>query len=129
MPVRPPTPCAHVGCRELCHDRYCPKHKQEEAACYERHQRDRELKALYDRPEWRRLRRRYITAHPLCEDCEAAGRLTPAEEVHHVTPVSKGGGFLDETNLRALCQSCHSHHHAAEGGRWGPPGGALTSLR
>ena len=121
MSVRPPTPCAHVGCRELCRDRYCPKHQREEACRYESQQRDKELKALYDRPEWRRLRRRYIAAHPLCEDCEAAGRLTPAREVHHRKPVVQGGGFLDEANLRALCKPCHSRQTAREGGRWGTP--------
>jgi len=123
MPYKPPSPCGHVGCKELSRDRYCPKHQLEEARRYESQQRDKELKALYDTPQWRRLRRRYITAHPLCEDCEAAGRLTPAQEIHHMKPVVQGGGFLDEGNLRALCQSCHSHHHASEGGRWGTPGG------
>ena len=123
MPHRPPSPCAHVGCRELTHDRFCPKHAKEEAAHYERYERDRELKALYDQSAWRRLRRRYLSQHPLCQECEAVGRLIPAQEVHHVKPVAEGGPFLEWGNLRALCKSCHSHHHAAARGRSGVPGG------
>ena len=35
------------------------------------------------------------------------GRLTPAEEVHHILPLASGG-TNDEGNLMALCKSCHS---------------------
>ena len=35
------------------------------------------------------------------------GRLTPAEEVHHILPLAVGGTH-DENNLMALCKSCHS---------------------
>jgi 5-methylcytosine-specific restriction protein A len=123
MPYRPAHPCSQPGCRELVHERFCPKHAAEDAKHYEQYHRNKELKALYDRPEWRRLRRRYITEHPLCEDCNAAGRYVPAQEVHHVTPVRAGGGLLDWANLRALCKRCHSQHTAREGGRWGAPRG------
>ena len=35
------------------------------------------------------------------------GRLTPAQEVHHILPFADGG-TNDEDNLMALCKSCHS---------------------
>ncbi|HOE18067.1 MAG TPA: HNH endonuclease [Syntrophorhabdaceae bacterium] len=44
--------------------------------------------------------------------------MTPAEEVHHIIPLSKGGTH-DESNLMSLCTSCHSEITAREGGRWG----------
>jgi 5-methylcytosine-specific restriction enzyme A len=33
---------------------------------------------------WRRFRLVFLSGHPLCVDCEAAGRITVASEVHHV---------------------------------------------
>lgn len=56
--------------------------------------------------------------HPLCEKCREAGRLTNAEKVHHIKPLSKGGTHA-ENNLMALCKRCHSEITAREGGRWG----------
>lgn len=61
---------------------------------------------------------RYLAGHPLCEKCREAGRLTNAEEVHHIKPLSKGGTHA-EHNLMALCKRCHSEITAREGGRWG----------
>ncbi|HEY5465546.1 MAG TPA: HNH endonuclease signature motif containing protein, partial [Clostridia bacterium] len=63
-------------------------------------------------------RARYIMAHPLCEECKKAGRLTPAKEVHHVVPLNKGGTHYNN-NLISLCKSCHSAITAREGGLWG----------
>lgn len=88
-----------------------------EAKRYERYQRDPAVKKRYGRT-WKRIRDRYIAAHPLCEQCEKDGRLTPAEEVHHVKPLSQGG-TNDYANLMALCTPCHSGITAREGGRWG----------
>ncbi|MFR3907754.1 MAG: HNH endonuclease, partial [Christensenellales bacterium] len=65
-----------------------------------------------------RIRDRYIAAHPLCEQCKRVGKITPAEEIHHILPLSKGGTHV-ESNLMALCKRCHSEITAREGGRWG----------
>ncbi|MEG1925603.1 MAG: HNH endonuclease signature motif containing protein, partial [Ruthenibacterium sp.] len=46
-------------------------------------------------------------AHPLCEECKNQGKLTPAEEVHHINPLSNGGDSKTN-NLMALCKPCHS---------------------
>ncbi|OPY59584.1 MAG: HNH endonuclease [Pelotomaculum sp. PtaU1.Bin035] len=59
----------------------------------------------------------YIAAHPLCERCGKHGRITPAQEVHHIQPLSQGG-TNDYANLMALCTSCHSEITAREGERW-----------
>ncbi|MGB4153380.1 MAG: HNH endonuclease signature motif containing protein, partial [Bacillota bacterium] len=60
---------------------------------------------------------RYIAAHPLCEQCEKLDRITPAQEVHHIKPLSQGGTHAKD-NLMALCKPCHSRITALEGGRW-----------
>ena len=49
--------------------------------------------------------------------CPAAGRYTPAQEVHHVIPLEHGGTH-DPGNLRALCKPCHSRQSAFDGDRW-----------
>ncbi len=117
MPTKPKRPCNHAGCPELTHNRYCDKHQKAVDNCYNKYQRDPMTKKRYGRC-WKRIRDRYIKAHLLCEECSKAGRLTPAEEVHHVLPLSKGGDH-SEANLMSLCTSCHSTITANDGGRWG----------
>jgi 5-methylcytosine-specific restriction protein A len=48
-----------------------------------------------------------LARHPLCELCEQAGKLIPADEVHHILPVADGGTHA-ESNLQALCKPCHA---------------------
>ena len=57
-----------------------------------------------------------------CEMCRREGRVTAAEEVHHILPLADGGSH-DAENLMALCKSCHSRITATDGGRWGKPRG------
>ena len=83
---------------------------------YNQYERDPASNKRYGRA-WKRIRDRYIKAHPLCEECQKQGKLTPAEEVHHILPLSKGGGN-EKSNLMALCKSCHSRITAESGDRW-----------
>jgi len=73
---------------------------------YNRYGRDSDTNKRYGRA-WKKIRARFLSQHPLCEQCEKAGRLTPAEEVHHILPLADGG-TNEESNLMALCKSCHS---------------------
>ena len=116
MPRKPKRPCSYPGCAELTDGRYCEKHQKEMDAIYNKYGRDPETRKRYGRT-WKRLRDRYIAEHPLCEECQKAGRLTPAEEVHHIIPLSKGGTNAD-SNLMSLCKQCHSSITAREGERW-----------
>ncbi|XCB30978.1 HNH endonuclease [Arcanobacterium hippocoleae] len=116
MPVKPATPCSQPGCPELTHNQFCPAHAKTEDQRYRRYQRDAKINRRYG-SAWRKIRNRYITAHPLCEDCLNTGRVTPAQEVHHILPLEHGGSH-DETNLRALCKPCHSRQSALDGDRW-----------
>ena len=106
MPKRPKRPCSHPGCPKLTDGRFCTEHEKQEAVRYEKYDRDPSTRRRYGRA-WKRIRDRYIAAHPLCAQCEAEGRLTPAQEVHHIVPLANGGTH-DKINLMALCKSCHS---------------------
>jgi 5-methylcytosine-specific restriction protein A len=66
----------------------------------------------YDR-HWSAFRSAFIASHPLCSDCQAKGRLTATEEVHHVIKLRDRPDLrLVETNCLGLCRSCHSRRTA-----------------
>ena len=112
MPYKPKRPCAHPGCPELSEGRFCKIHAKQDAREYEKYRRDPDSRKRYGRA-WQRIRNRYVSKHPLCERCAADGRYTPAQEVHHIKPLSEGGTH-DESNLMSLCTSCHSGITLAE---------------
>ena len=69
---------------------------------------------LMNSPMWRHLRLKYITAHPMCEEC--GKRL--AEEDHHKQPIQSAADFysmkllaFDENNLESVCSDCHHAIH------------------
>jgi len=97
MPYKSRRQCGHPGCPALVDagQRYCPEHKPRRA------QSDH-----YDR-RWRNISALYLSKHPLCAECQKAGRLTPATETHHIIPAAAGGSDRDE-NLMGLCKPCHS---------------------
>lgn len=118
MPRKPATPCSYPSCPKLTHSRYCAEHTKIAERNYRKYERDPEIDKRYGR-EWRRIRARYVAEHPLCEQCQKNGRLTPTQEVHHIQPLSKGGTH-DFSNLMALCKPCHSRISALDGDRWCP---------
>lgn len=67
---------------------------------------------------WLRLRKQTLTAHPLCQRCEAEGRISAATDVHHVVPCEYAINrtameqlMFDPGNLMALCHDCHVQVH------------------
>ncbi|AUS97361.1 HNH endonuclease [Clostridium thermosuccinogenes] len=116
MTKKPKRPCSYPGCAELTDGRYCEKHQKQADSYYNKYERDPQTRKRYGRT-WKRIRDRYISEHPLCQECQKYGRLTPAEEVHHIIPLSKGGTNAD-SNLMSLCKQCHSSITAREGERW-----------
>ena len=116
MPKKPKRPCSYPGCPNLTDGRFCEKHQKQENKRYEKYDRTPEMKKRYGRA-WKKIRDRHMAEYPLCEMCKKQGRLTPAEEVHHIKPLSMGG-TNDDGNLMSLCKSCHSEITAKSGCRW-----------
>jgi len=84
--------------------------------------KDKDYVQLIHTERWLKLRRDKLTASPLCERCSQAGLVTPATEVHHVTPVEEGLTYAakvrlmyDYHNLRSLCHACHVLTHTELG--------------
>ena len=107
MPFKPKRPCSYPGCPELTNGRYCEKHKRLINRQYEKYERDPQTKYRYN-GRWKKIRDRYIRAHPLCEECMRKGMLVPAQMVDHIVPINKGGAPLDLNNLQSLCNHCHA---------------------
>lgn len=58
---------------------------------------------------WQRTRAAFLAAHPLCQDCDDNGLTVEATEVDHIDGKGPNGPRgHDDTNLRALCKSCHA---------------------
>lgn len=74
-------------------------------------------KEFYNTQAWKNTRRNYLqSVGGLCERCLANGMVTPAELVHHKTPLTDDNiGDLNIAlcwdNLQALCRSCHADAH------------------
>lgn len=84
--------------------------------------KDKDYNRLIHTAQWLRLRRAVLTAHPVCERCEAAGYMSAATEVHHRRPVECGFSLreksqlmFDSDNLMALCHACHVAIHTEMG--------------
>ena len=116
MPLKPKRPCSYPGCPNLTTERFCEAHAKKESQRYERYDRDPAKKKRYGR-SWRCIRDQQLAEYPLCEQCQRAGKITPAREVPHIKPLSHGG-TQDQDNLMSLCTPCHSEITVREGGRW-----------
>lgn len=116
MPRKPKRPCSHPGCPKLTDGRFCEEHAKAEAKRYEKYDRDPAVRRRYGRA-WKQIRDYYVSQHPLCEKCLEHGKFAMVEEVHHKQPLSEGGTH-EQSNLIALCKSCHSKIHAKRGDRW-----------
>ena len=71
------------------------------------------------------MRDTYLREHPICEECLAKGKVTPAEDVHHKRSPFRGGEvnynlLLDYHNLESVCKDCHGEIHAAQQGHISP---------
>ncbi|MBI5618785.1 MAG: HNH endonuclease [Gammaproteobacteria bacterium] len=97
-----------------------PKHGARSAAA-SKHERPRERphQHLYDE-RWKRIRRAFLSANPLCIECEREGKLEPATVVDHV--IAHRGDrrlFYDVANYAALCATHHNRKTAALDGGFG----------
>jgi 5-methylcytosine-specific restriction protein A len=114
-PSRALRPCAVPGCPELVRAGRCEQHQREEQK--RRDTKTDEARAFYNSRRWRNYRAAYLRKHPLCATCEAAGQVTPARIVDHVTPMSEGGAPWDPANHQGQCGPCHQRKRQAESER------------
>ena len=105
MPRSPKRPCRFPGCPNLCETGvYCEQHRKE---CSSDALRGGAAARGYD-AQWRAARKRYLQHNPLCVQCLADKKITPATVVDHIVP-HRGDKklFWDESNWQALCKDCH----------------------
>ena len=108
MPHRLERPCRAYLCPNTTSNAngYCDEH-QALAQQREADQRESAYRRGYDK-RWARFRARYLREHPLCVDCLAEHRMTPATEVHHIRKLVEHPEIkYAEDNLMGLC---HRHH-------------------
>lgn len=102
MPMKPKKPCKQPGCPNLTSGNYCGEHEG-------LHRCDRVTadKRGYD-SRWRKARKRFLAAHPLCVQCKSRNKIVSAAVVDHIIPHRGDSSlFWDESNWQALCKSCH----------------------
>ena len=107
MPYAPLKPCAHPGCPKLVpHGRkYCDAHNAQ-------HKGGEDRPYAYERgydSRWRKARRRYLDAHPLCTECLKAGRYTRATVVDHIVPHRGDQKLFWDENRHEIYSNKFSH--------------------
>lgn len=66
---------------------------------------------------WRRKREAVLKRDGyICQPCKRENCTTLATEVDHVIPQAEGGSE-DESNLQAICETCHKKKTRAEAAR------------
>ena len=73
---------------------------------------------LINASKWRKLRLKKLQSNPLCECEECRDKITPATEVHHITPVESVTLLTqmellayDWNNLMSVSHECHIRIH------------------
>lgn len=73
---------------------------------------------FYKSKAWQRVREQAMQRDArLCVDCLKRNRITPAEEVHHITEltqenINNPAVSLNLDNLVCLCRECHQARHS-----------------
>ena len=106
MPRKPKRLCRYPGCRERTDGVYCAVHERIMRRHYDHFTRGYDQHERYG-GAWRKIRDRYLAAHPLCERCYAGGKAMLAVLVLPIADVSTN----DESNPQSLCASCHEKLH------------------
>lgn len=114
MAMKPLRPCRKPGCKELVNSGYCDKHRPKRSN--DRSEEARSWHWFYSTPEWLNdLRPTQLLNEPFCAECAKRGMRVRATDVDHIKD-HKGDWrkFIDRTNLRSLCHSCHSRKTAKD---------------
>ena len=78
----------------------------------------KERMKIYNSQRWRDMRDWKMVENPLCEMCLKEDRVTPVEEIHHMTsfmstddPIKRTNLAFDYGNLMSICKTCHQRIH------------------
>ncbi|MFC6644151.1 HNH endonuclease [Granulicella cerasi] len=114
MASRPNKPCRYPNCSALVASGYCEAHAKPVAQARERW-RGTPASRGYD-ADWKTIRIEALRRDKfLCVHCLALNKITPAQDVDHIIPISVDiTKRLDLTNLQSLCRSCHRAKTAHE---------------
>ena len=113
MPRKAKRPCQVFSCRKFAVDgeTYCEEHLKKENRNYDKFSRGYKSGERYD-ARWNRVRKVYLSGHPLCEECLKENKITRGTIVHHIVPVSENENLkYDLENLETVCASCHQKIH------------------
>ena len=110
MPLRPMVPCRAQGCRALVVSGWCLVHKKDDPAQIYEHWRGSSTKRGYGY-RWHEFRAALLKQPDfvLCRDCEAEGKITLAQEIHHPKKVADYPELqYDPANCMPLCKTHHA---------------------
>jgi 5-methylcytosine-specific restriction endonuclease McrA len=96
-------------------------------AASELEQANAERTRLYHTQRWLRARGRFLSEHPLCAECERAGRIVAATVVDHRDGHRRADWrerFWDESTWQPLCRDCHNAKSGVELAEWTRAGGS-----
>lgn len=96
-PLAPKHPCSYPGPATLTDAARCEQHRKQEQQEYDHRRKGDPFHRLYASKRWRRVREIKRAMDPLCERCNASGRIEAATEVHHRVTVRDGGDPFDVT--------------------------------
>jgi hypothetical protein len=86
-----------------------------------------ERRSLYNTQRWLRVRRQFLSEHPLCIECEREGLVVAAVVVDHREGHQHRNWrarFWDPSRWDGLCIDHHNAKSAAELAQWNRAGGA-----
>lgn len=81
-------------------------------------------KGFYKSKAWQSVREFVMSRDArLCQDCLKKGKITTAEEVHHIVEITHDNITdpsitLNPDNLVSLCRECHAARHGARPRRY-----------
>jgi len=108
--------CCWPGCHRIIEygNRHCPEHAERYRTRRRGLPSTKPTDPFLGSVAWQKLRRAKLRANPLCECCEAAGRTTPAMQVHHKQARQDAPDLaLDWDNLESVCTRCHRAYTVA----------------
>lgn len=120
-------PCNYPGCGVLVTDRYCKAHRKAVLKSYDMQRETATARGYTHR--WALHSKSYLKKNPLCVQCNAEGRVTPAAVTDHIIPANSGGDFWDPKNHQGLCARHHNLKTANEDGGFGRPAKDYTIAR